>query len=313
MSLSGSYSRTIGIGLAVLFLAGCDSFQNATPEASSTAVLERANTTKKVGALLYATGGCGGVCVLTYPEGKLKAKINLVSPVGGDCGDGNGNIFVTNDTKVLEYAHGGTTPIATLSLPAAGGVACGVDSKTGNLAVVFGGGSAGNIAVFADATGSPTVYAAGTGAYYCGYDNHGNLYVSGSTNGSDDLVELSYGGSTFEPLTVDGDLGGPGQVQWDGTYVTVEGREPHRIKISRISIAGSVASVVSTTHLKGAKNAHQSWIATNRVILPYSTRGTATSKISIWRYPKSGKAVVKFGDFGQSEAAQFLGVALSNP
>ena len=64
----------------------------------------------------------------------------------GDCTDANGNVFISNDDNVFEYAHGGTEPIATLDLPGSNAIGCSVDPTTGNLAVVFSG-SGKNVAV----------------------------------------------------------------------------------------------------------------------------------------------------------------------
>jgi hypothetical protein len=303
--------RCFGLSTALLIFTGCGGSQVAGPGVMPTSGMATPDVKQnKSGGLLYATGGCGGVCIITYPEGKLKGRISLTSPVDGDCSDNQGNVFVTNNTQVLKFAHGGSKPIATLALPGVNAVACGVDPKTGNLAVVFGGGSAGNIAIFANASGSPTLYNAGTGPYYCGYDNKGNLFASGSTNGQRMLTELPYGHAVFTPLTVEGDVGGPGQLQWDGNYITLE-NQVREVTISRLSIAGSIATVVGKTRLRSPRFAAQSWIAGKRVIVPYSTQGNVTYKISLWRYPESGKAVVKFGNFGQSKQTRFLGVVLS--
>jgi hypothetical protein len=316
MTITSYWRGVLALALLPAFLSDCGGASQTTPTLMQQSIKSHLATSHTVrGAksedLVYATGGCGGVCIVTYPDGKLAGSISLTYPVGGDCSDSSGNVFVTNNTQVLEYAHGGTTPIATLSLPGVDAAACGVDAKTGNLAVIFGGGSAGNIAIFPGATGSPTLYTAGIAPYYCGYDNGGNLFVSGLSYQKSALVELPSGSSAFMTLTIIGDVGAPGQIQWDGKYVTYEGRDATHIKISRLSVSGLTATVTGQTHLKGARFAHQSWIAGRRVIVPHSTHGFDTNKISLWRYPKSGKPVVKFGNFGQSKQTQFFGVTLS--
>jgi hypothetical protein len=111
---------------------------------------------------------------------------------------------------------------------------------------------------------------------------------------------------------VSGKLGNPGQVQWDGKYVTYEGRSPGSIKISRLQISGSTATVVGTTRFRGElHNALQSWIAGNRILVPYSTRGQLTNKIGVWAYPQGGKILSKFR--AGSKFAKFRGVTLSFP
>ena|ERR1700729_4426151 len=321
MKTSALSRYALAIGAAAALLTGCGGSQppigapGAVPQSRSVAKhADRSGSwmlpEAKSEDLVYAEGGgCGGVCILSYSDGMLVGSIALSGGVGGDCSDSQGNVFITNGTQVLEFAHGGTSPIATLALPGTDAVACGVDPKTGNLAVIFGGGSAGNIAIFANATGSPTLYTAGIGPYFCGYDNNGNLFVDGLYSRQIALVELLYRSASFTPLTINGDVGDPGQIQWDGSYITYEGRVPHHIKISRLSVSGTTVNVVGTTHLKDVRFAHQSWLAASRVILPYSTQGFDSNKISVWRYPKGGKAVVKFGNFGQQ--TQFLGVTLS--
>jgi hypothetical protein len=74
-------------------------------------------------------------------------SISVSGEVGGDCSNRTGDVFVPNNTEVFEYAHGGTSPIATLSLPGNSGAACSIDPSTGNLAVVFSGSDA-DVAIF---------------------------------------------------------------------------------------------------------------------------------------------------------------------
>ena len=304
---------------AAALLPGCGGSQppigtpGTMPQSHALATHGRVLPGAKTEGLIYATGGGCGVCVLTYSDGTLKAKISVAS-AEGDCSDSDGNVFITNKAQILEYAHGGTTPIATLVLPGINANACAVDAGSGNLAVCgFGGNSGGNVAIYPNATSTPIVYDSGLGALYCGYDNSGNLFVSGLINGANSFSELPHGASAFIPITLNGNPGGPGQVQWDGNYITLENPGKNDVTIARLSVSGSTASVVSKTNLKGLKQAAQSWIAGNRVIVPYSTKGATTNKIGIWRYPTSGKIVTKFGDFGQSKLVGFAAVTLSKP
>lgn len=260
--------------------------------------------------LIYATDGCDGICVLSYPDGKPVATISDPNVTGGDCSDSNGNVFVASDNQILEFAHAGTTPIATLSLPGTHAFGCGIDPVTGNLAVVFGGSGA-NVAVFPVASGTPTLYETSIISNYCGYDNAGNLFVSGSSGAHNALAELPFGGSAFRLLSIDPTLGAPGQIQWDGKYITYEGITSRNIKISRLRISGSTVRVVGHTRLKGAVNARQTWIVGDRVIVPYSAQGFNPNRVGLWAYPKSGKPIAKFGNFGQGQSAQFFGVTLS--
>ena len=283
--------------VAAAMLAGCGGPQppigtlGAMPQSSAVGTHADPGTSRMLpetgsGDLIYATGGCGGVCVLSYPNGALLDSISLSGGVGGDCSNAMGDVFVTNNNQILKYAHGGTTPIATLTLPGDDATGCSVDSATHNLAVVFGGSGV-NIAIFANAEGTPTVYSAHTGALYCGYDDASNLFVSGSSGSTPQLSELANGAGDFSILSVIGNLGNPGQVQWDGAYLTYEGLSRGSIKISRLTISGSKARVVSKTQFEsGIRNAIQSWIYDGAVVIPYSTRGQAIDKVGLWAYPK---------------------------
>lgn len=261
-------------------------------------------------ALIYASGGCGGACVLSYPEGKLLGSVSISGAVQGTCSDNKGNVFITNDTDVLEFAHGGTSPIATLNLPGSAATGCAVDATTGNLAVVFNASGVG-IGIFPHATGPPTVYGAGLFPVYCGYDDNGNLFASGYGNSSTPgMSELAKGSSGFSVLSVEGALGEPGQMQWDGSQMTYESRTKGNIKILRLRVSGSRAKVIGTTRLKGSTGqAYQSWLYGNAAVVPFGDHGQYAHFVGIWRYPDGGKHLRKIKHLGK--LAAFYGVTIS--
>jgi hypothetical protein len=314
--------NALAIGAAAAFLAGCGGrsqppigTQGAGPQTSAIATANaHAKSRMLPGSasedLIYATGECGGICVLTYPDGQLVAQVTVLGAIGADCSDKQGDVWVPNGNQVLEFRHGDTAPTATLSLPGTNARACSVDPSTGNLAVVFSGTGA-TVAVFSGATGTAMLYNSHMSTQGCGYNNAGNLFASGTNGQVNSIAQLPKNGNDFAFLTVKDKLGNPGRIQWDGSYITYEGTTKDNIKISRLHISGNKASVVGKTSIAGTKQAYQSWIYGDRVIVPYSTKGTQVTKIGIWAYPKSGKAVVKFGNFGQTIFTRFLGVALS--
>jgi hypothetical protein len=257
--------------------------------------------------LIYAVGGCGGTCVLSYPKGKLVGE--LAYDGYADCSDGNGDVFIPTQAEVVEFAHGGTTPIATYTVPYTPPVGWSVDLQSGNLAVV----NAGFVAVFPAGSKNPISYNTLLNAQYCGYDNVGNLFVDGFDGSKWGLSELPEGGSTFEKLTLDQSVGQPGQVQWDGQYLSYESQESGRPTISRLSISGSTATVVGQTRLKRVPRALRlSWIYQGSVVAPYVVNGPASKDIGIWKYPKgtSTKRIMQFGDFNKKPFI-FNGVTVS--
>ncbi|MBV9332547.1 MAG: hypothetical protein JO146_00920 [Candidatus Eremiobacteraeota bacterium] len=130
--------------------------------------------------LLYVTDeGNYHVYVYDYPSGTLLGTLDTAygSP-SGLCVDKKGNIFVTeyNGQEVLEYKHGGTSPVQQLydnGQP----IGCSIDPTTGNLAVandMANGGGYGNIVIYKKAKGTGEVlsdYPTLGFAYWCAYDN----------------------------------------------------------------------------------------------------------------------------------------------
>ncbi len=269
------------------------------------------------GDLIYAAGNEHSY-VLSYPAGKLLGTID--AGANGACSDSNGNVFLTADDNVLEYKHGGTIPIATLSLPgAANAIGCSIDPTTGNLAVAFSTSSGGNLAVFQEAQGTPTIYKDDIETFYCGYDNNSDLFVDGYADNEFALTELPSGSSTFINISVSPSITeNPGQVQWDGSYVTVEGgvalHQPRNaVAIYRLQLSGSTATIVGTTHFKGAmRDAYQSWINDNTILIPFGTSGdqSRAPNIGLWNYPTGEKARKLLQHFAP-KLSSFSGVTVS--
>jgi hypothetical protein len=265
----------------------------------------------KSGDLIYAAGGCDAVCVFSYPKGELVGSLTLTGAVRGDCSDSAGDVFITNDYQVLEYAHGATSPSQTLSVPGGQASACAIDPVTGNLAVVVNDGDK-NIAIYPDAQGTPALYSSHLTSVACGYDNAANLFVSGVGRSANAISELPNGASDFSVLSVGGELGNPGQVQWDGKHITYEGLSHRNIRVSRLKISASSATIVGTTRFGGAiQNAYLSGIFGDEILIPYSIRGFQTHQIGLWAYPKGGKQLSKMQPFSDSKLAIFRGVTVS--
>src|ERR1700719_1166848 len=99
---------------------------------------------KKVDLLYVTDIGDNYVYVFSYPGVKQLGTLTGFNNARGACTDKKGDIFVTNrysfnyttPPQVLEYAHGGTSPIASLGDYNGQPNDCSVDEKTGRLAVV---------------------------------------------------------------------------------------------------------------------------------------------------------------------------------
>ncbi len=316
MNFSVCIIRAVVTVAAISIFAGCDGSQ---PQANGPATTTPSDTRRapdsksrmlaksNAGDLLYAVGGCGGTCVLSYPGGTLVGSLNVGQE--GACVDSDGNVFITNNTAVVEFAHGGSSPIATLALPGNDAFGCSVDPTTGNLAVTFNGSNA-NVAIFPGARGTPAIYDANLAGLYCGYDGAGNLFVDGYINDQFALAELPASSSDFRDITVNGSVGFAGQVQWDGRYVTVLGGGRRTAELFLLQVSGSAATVVSSTKFTGITYAYQSWIYKNKILIPYANRGVRARKVGVWNY-LTGKKTANLKRFGDAVTTDLHGVALS--
>lgn len=282
----------------------------------------------KRGALLYATGyfTCGYnipyTCVYTYPAGKLVGALAV-----GDtriCSDRKGNVFFPDkySSAVLEYAHGGTSPIAQLDDAGQSPTSCSVDPKSGDLAVMNACAESsrycvgpGSIAVYHHATGTPTLFQGGDiySYEYGGYDGSGNIFVDGAGPNPSRVFafdELPRGASSLRAITLDTVPSSAAQVQWDGSAMTIENQYPPLIY--RLKISGSAARVVGETHLRGQSIAiGPMWIQGNSVVAPYGRVGKQEKFIGFWRYPAGGRALQRIVNGFDSKQRGFDGVTVS--
>ncbi len=295
--------RGLGMALTAVLLAACGG-GTAPQSSSSLPAVESLNARyanperswirpgAASGTLLYVSSiNTEAVYIFSYPRLRLVGYLGQFGhQLAGICSDQKGNVFVPqfNHPKILEYAHGGTKPIASLKLPGSYPYTCAVDPTTGNLAVAaafYNGGV--RVAIYNSAKGKPAIYsdpyAKGP---LCGYDNHSNLFVDGSGKSRNFVLsELAKGATSFSEITVNYDIRSSGNVQWDGKYITV--LDGSYGVIYRLKIAGSSATVVGSTTLNDAGGAFGSWIHGHHVIIPVQAR----EAVKIYRYPAGGDAI----------------------
>jgi hypothetical protein len=247
---------------------------------------------KKNDLVYVSDDGTNDVYAYSYTTQTLEGTLTGFNEPSGLCVDASGDVFVTNvyDQDILEYAHGGTTAIATLSDTNEYPVGCSIDPTTGNLAVanVFGGSQLGNVAIYADAQGTPVTYADPKIGFldFDGYDDQGNLFVDGSDyEGSGfEFAVLPKGSSTFTTISLNFPIGLPGNVMWDGKHITVGDQISNTIY--RISVSGSSGKSAGSTVLRGGFEVNQYWIAGSTVLGPDS----GNADVGYWPYPHSGDA-----------------------
>jgi hypothetical protein len=250
----------------------------------------------KTNDLLYISDlSTDDVYVFTYPRGKLVGTLTGFNQPLGECRDKAGDVFINNliGANIFEYAHGGTNPIATLNDPGVYPFGCSVDPTSGNLAVAGASSPPGGVAIYLNATGSPTIYTDPnfSSTDYCGYDNKGNLFVDGITSGGAfAFAELRKGKSTFTDISLNQTIVTAGGVQWDGTHVAVE--DYNAQVIYEFSVSGSSGTLEGSTPLTGSSGVVQFWIQhlpgfVPKVIGP----DEASGNVLLWHYPAGGTVV----------------------
>jgi hypothetical protein len=245
------------------------------------------------------------VDVYSYPKGKLEGQLGGFAGVQGICADKSGNVWITNQSQetILEYAHGGTAPIATLNDSGYHPGACSVDPSTGNLAVANLDSDQqegpGGLALYADAKGSPTLYSdtALTYALYVGYDGSGDAFVDGQGTTDFVLAKLAKGGSTLQSVSLSGISGIAGGIAWDGKYITVASQNGPAIYQLTVSASGA-ATIVGTTTLSGPSSIQQYAMAlkpraegkkqATSVVVPQKSGSSAG--VGFYAYPAGGAA-----------------------
>jgi hypothetical protein len=153
----------------------------------------------------------------------------------GQCVDKIGDVWIANfanggsGVSVVEYAHGGTSPIATV-IPESNPIGCSIDPRTGDLAVAMRSDAYGEIEIWASPSSTPTTYVnPRCGALWSpGYDDKGNLFTVGGINGSPPakVCELPARGTALEPVRVlNKAIYDSTGIMWDGKYITLSDSE----------------------------------------------------------------------------------------
>ncbi|HEY6486209.1 MAG TPA: hypothetical protein VIX83_07485 [Candidatus Cybelea sp.] len=244
--------------------------------------------------------------VLVFQNDKLVGTLTGFKGPDGICTDRHGDVWIVNNLgqNVVEYAHGGTSPLKTLGDPGYYPLGCAVNPRTGALVVtnVFSTASGpGNIAIYHKTTGPPLVLNDPNVFYYffCGFDAESNLYVDGlNTSETFRFLELLRGQHTFKNLTLDGTLYYPGAVAWDGQHVDVGDQRYHN-EIASAVYQTTGQKIVGTTLLTGAQDVVGYWVGSGSLIGPDAN----LNDVSLYQYPAGGEPTLSVGDFDKPYGA----------
>ena len=295
------------IVLSAAVLAACS---NGNTEMSPRVVAQQQNATNplaKKGALLYISDPTKNVVdIYSYPQDELVGTLTAVKDPEGLCADKAGNVWVVESvySQIVEFARGGTKPIATLTDGEEYPDGCAVNRRTGDLAVANnnnGGSDPGSVSIYEQGRGAPTIYSdrAIWFVYFLDYDDSGNLFVDGTSWNDRSrqfrYAELPKGTSKLVNVKVSGaKIEFPGGVQHENGGIAIgDGKRP-------VIYQTSGGTVTGRTVLDRLCKVTGFFIAGAQVIAP-NTCGTVgrpgRKSVLIYNYPAGGKPIKKLTGF----------------
>jgi hypothetical protein len=295
--------RIVAVSVAAFVLAGCGGTTTQSLPISTTAATRPGIApAARRGDLLYVSSFYESeVDVFSYPRGQLVATLTGFEDPQGMCADKAGDVWVANtdSSNLIEYAHGGSSPIKTLQDTGYYPLDCSVDPATGNLAVsnIFSTSDTdGNVVVYvhASGTGKPYTVAGLAEAFFIAYDGHGNLFVDGHPvlfGSGFTFAELRKGGRSFKSVTLPPSIGSnfPGTMQWDGTYLALAGQGASPFAIYRLAIERHHAIVKGTVQF-ASNDGGPFWIQGKKMVMVSGTGDL----VGIWKYPAGGDPIKTF-------------------
>lgn len=287
-----SAKSTLTLLGAVAVLAGCGSAGAGAGSAAPPMAAAAHRTTswmtpgvKNTSLLYVSNAGSSNVTVYTYLDGNglvLVGTLTGFSFPTGMCTDSAGNVWIPDyDTgKIEEFAHGGTSPIFSITQRNGHPYDCAVDPSTGNIAVAaqFPGnrhGENGQVFVYLKGARKGSSFQPQNGfseVDFLAYDNKSNLYVDGAENNYGNAIFRLPKDSAMTPLTISGGtLYSPGAVNWIKPTLLVGDANfenqgtPGAYKLF---ISGSTATVVGTLPFAGTEQTYGFSRRATRVIVP---------------------------------------------
>lgn len=268
---------------------------------------------KKKWLLYVSDDGQGAVDIYNYKSkrGELEGQITGFNSPLGECTDAAGNVYVADfhGYQIYEFAHGGTTPVATAYDYYGPPTGCAVDPTTGNIAVTntVTRSAPGNLLIFSGGLSGTQTVISGKNIDLDSfsppaYDPSGNLFFEGGTySAAASFVELPAGSGTLtllHGLKIDETAG----TQWDGSYIAAVDqnyKNESKTAIHRVTISGSSVKIVHTTILAdtcgsgdyvsiyqpfigGSKGKADTVVAGNLAV-------ECSYRLDFWRYPKGGE------------------------
>lgn len=318
------YCRPLAIGCMLAITAGCG--VGSQPSAPLAGAAQQVTVLPKTSIvlppsstdLLYVSYYRSRmVKIYSYPKGEVIGTIETPWTPHGMCADTNGHVWITTSGKVVEYAHGGTSPLIMLDDGKRPAWACSWDATTGNLAVVNLRGQktlVGDVMIYQGAHGVGKRYRdKNIEEYYgCGYDGSGNLFVTGYDRTAHKMVltELPAGATKFQDINLLNDVipHAYNDVQWDGENMVVS--SPAENRLLRLKFTGTVGLTVRETKLYRMNGVAQFsiWSAHGQGRRKVLGASIDNGNALMWRYPEGGSPLRRLsgGNFGSKALGSTL-------
>ncbi|MGC1380424.1 MAG: hypothetical protein WA814_05300 [Candidatus Baltobacteraceae bacterium] len=260
--------QVFACGLVGAFLAGCggqSGVPGATPQDRSIAQQASHGSSWMLpnssgGDLLYVANTSNDseipdVYVFSYPDGTLVGTLTGFQDPQGICTDQFGDVFIADEDadEIVEYAHGGTSPIRTLT-DGQEPTACAVDIKSGDLAVSNRNDS---VSIYKHATGTPKTHTVTFAPLFAAYDDKGNLFIDGYGNPFT-VAELAKGGSAFQTVTLQEHTRNfrPAGLQWNAGQLAFGSANPPQYgccgRFYRYDVVGDVGEKTGSHGIRGS-------------------------------------------------------------
>jgi hypothetical protein len=274
---------------AMLSLGGCAGLGPATSTPASWVAPSARHS-----ALLYVSDQIANeVFIYAYPALTPAGELTgFNSPAGLCVNHRNGNVWVADmfHNALVEFQHGGSTPIRTIHEGASYVNACSVDARTGKVASIdLGTDDPGLIVVSSPGHARLKEYSDYKHAFFPGfgaYDSSGTLYVDATRFGRPHfgIDELAKGSNGLTNIPWKGPyVRDPGGVVFDGTDLAIGDESNHTVYRT------NGGAVVATIALKGACMVRQFSLHNGLLIAPNVCKSSGS--VLIYGYPAGGEPV----------------------
>jgi hypothetical protein len=220
----------------------------------------------------------------------------------GECVDAKNDVWIVDSNGLTEYAHGGTSPIGSISTYYEFGshpYSCAIDPTTGDIAISvinrYKGSDSGLVLICtSDTSCVPYEVQTRVHVYFVSYDKNGNLYADGLKKDKPIFwMAMRPAGGSFQKFTIKGaSISAPGGlVNAEGVFSVGAPGPSGKSVIYQVAADGTVTG---TTQLSRANGCNQFAIRGNVKLTSVTCPNYIGGNLTKYAYPAGGNPVVTF-------------------